>query len=147
MAGFSDDFECMVTNMILSGKQIISSAFIAPATGSSLIWCALHIADPGDSGTQGVSEGGYTAYARVSVPRTTAGFVCSTSVGQGSPGAAITFPQVATTSTGTFTHFSLGEASATTSGRIIASGALSPTINFSQNVTPSVTTGSSFTLD
>lgn len=146
MAGFSDDLEAIITNAILCNKTI-SSNIIVPATPIQAWWIGLHTADPGDSGTQGVSEGGYAAYTRISVARTTTGFAASTSVGQASPVANIDFPQVATTSTGTFTHLSIGTSSGTTGTQIIASGAISPTINFSQNVTPRITTASSFTLD
>jgi len=63
------------------------------------------------------------------------------------PVANIDFPQNTSTSTGTFTHASIGVTSASTGAKIIAAGTISPNINFSQNVTPRLTTASSFTLD
>jgi hypothetical protein len=148
MAGFSDSFEIDLNKLIFNALAITNVADNAASAPLTNLWVALHTADPADTGTQGTNEGGYTAYTRISVARTTAGWVCSTSGnGSVSPVANIDFPQVATTSTGTFTHASIGVTSASTSGKIIASGTISPNINFSQNVTPRLTTASSFTLD
>lgn len=145
MAGFSDTFENDVCKLIFNAVaigNIADNASVAPLTN---LWCALHSADPADTGTQGTNEGGYAQYARVSVARTTGGWVVtSNSV---SPVANIDFPQNTSTSTGTFTHASIGVTSASTGGKIIAAGTISPNINFSQNVTPRLTTASSFTLD
>lgn len=148
MAGFSDRFEQDLCKLIFNAVAIGNVADNAATAPLTNLWMALHTADPGDTGDQGTSEGGYTAYTRISVARTTLGWVVSTaSAASVSPVANIDFPQVATTSTGTFTHASIGVTSATTSGKIIASGTISPNINFSQNVTPRLTTASSFTLD
>ena len=67
--------------------------------------------------------------------------------GAASPVSNIDFPQNTNSTTGTFTHVSLGFSSGDTSGQILISGTLSPNINFSQNVTPRITTASSITLD
>ena len=146
MAGFSDNYEADILNIYLAAKNLTTDLAIASTTITSL-WMGLHTADPGDTGTQGVSEGGYAQYTRIAVNRSTTGWAVSTSVGSASPVANIDFPQNTSTSTGTFTYGSIGITSASTSGKIIASGALSPSVNFSQNVTPRLTTGSSFTLD
>jgi hypothetical protein len=93
----------------------------------------------------GTNEGGYAQYTRISVARTTGGWVVTNN--SVSPVANIDFPQNTSTSTGTFTHASIGVTSASTGAKIIAAGTISPNINFSQNVTPRLTTASSFTLD
>jgi len=149
MAGFSDTLESQILNLILAGKTITNLADNTATTPSTALWIALHTADPGDTGTQGTNETNYTGYTRIATSRSTAagGWNVSTSVGTASPNAAITFPQATSTSTGTLTYASIGLSSVTTGGTIIASGALSPSINYSQNVTPQITTGSSFTLD
>lgn len=150
MAGFSSTYESNIENLIFCAKGITNIADNTATAPLTNLWIALHTADPGDGGTQGTNEGGYTAYARVSVARTTVGWTVAASGGgvtSVSPNASITFPQVATTSTGTFTFASIGVTSASTAGTIIASGPISPNINFSQNVTPVLTTASSFTLD
>jgi len=133
-----------VLNLLLCGKAISS---MATSAGSTLVWQALHTADP-SSGTQATSELAVTGYTRVSVTRTTTGFAVDTSISgpaSASPVAAITFPQCTSTSTGTVTHWSVGQSSAGT-GKLIACGTVSPNISIAQNVTPSLTTASSVTL-
>lgn len=145
MAGFSDTFENDVCKLLFNAVAITNIADNAASAPLTNLWCSLHTADPTDTGTQGSGEGGYAQYTRISVARTTAGWVVtSNSV---SPVANIDFPQNTSTSTGTFTHASIGVTSASTAGKIIAAGTISPNINFSQNVTPRLTTASSFTLD
>lgn len=123
---------------------------IASTAGSTVRWAALHTADPSGSAQNG-SEVSLTGYTRVSIDASTgtAGWTFSTSVssayGSASPLTAVTFPQLTSTSTGTATHWSVGVSSAGAT-QMIGSGALSPTINLGQNVTPQVTTGSSVTL-
>jgi hypothetical protein len=116
--------------------------------GTTLLWLGLHTADPADAGST-ANEGGYTAYTRVSVNRSTTGWAVSSATGSGaatvSPVATISFPQVATTSTGTFTHASVYTSSNISSSGALYNGTITPNINFSQNVTPQLTTGSSIT--
>lgn len=145
MAGFSDTFENDVCKLIFNAVAISNVADNAASAPLTNLWCSLHTADPADSGTQGASEGGYAQYTRISVARTTAGWVVTNN--SVSPVANIDFPQNTSTSTGTFTHASIGVTSASTAGKILAAGTISPNINFSQNVTPRLTTASSFTLD
>ena len=74
--------------------------------GTTQLWLGLHTADPGEAGST-AAEGGYTAYARVSVGRSTAGWAvtsnATTAPASVSPVANVDFPAVATTSTGTRT--------------------------------------------
>lgn len=130
-------------NLLLCGKAISS---LATSAGSTLTWQALHTADPSSGTGQNQSELAVTGYTRVSVDRSTAGFtVTGSGPASASPVAAITFPQCTSTSTGTVTHWSVGFSSAGT-GKIIASGVVTPNINVGQNVTPQLTTSSSVTL-
>jgi len=147
MAGFSDTFETDLCKIIFNAVAIANIADNAAGSPLTNLWVALHTADPTDSGTQGNSEGGYTQYTRISVARTTGGWVVSTGGGNVSNVANVDFPQNTSTSTGTFTHASIGVTSSSTGSKIIAAGTISPSINFSQNVTPRLTTSSSFTLD
>ena len=143
--GKTDKFEYDFLRSIFNGTAITNWSATA---GTTKVWVGLHTADPGDSGTT-AAEGGYTAYTRVAVERSTTGWVVSSgssaAVATASPVAAVTFPQVATTSTGTFTHASIYPASDTTGPEAVYNGTITPNINFSQNVTPSITTGSSIT--
>lgn len=119
----------------------------ASSSALTATWVSLHTADPADAGLQGTSEVSLTGYARVSVTRSTAGWSISTAGGNASPVAAIDFPQLTSTSTGTATHFSVGLTSASTSGTILYSGTITPNISLGQNVTARLTTGSSITED
>lgn len=141
----SDTYEYDFLRLTFNGLPITSMAATA---GTTTIWWSLHTADPGDSGTT-AAEGGYTAYTRVGVARTTGGHVVtsgsSAAAASMSPVAAISFPAVATTSTGTFTHAAAWISSAAGSSGMLYSGTVTPNINFGSGVTPSLTTGSSIT--
>lgn len=146
MAGKSDTYEYDFLRMTFAGKPISS---MASTVGTTVIWAGLFTADPGSSGST-ANEGGYTAYTRVSVDRSTAGWTVTSGSGAASPATvspttAIPFPQVATTSTGTFTFAAAFISSAASGSGMLYYGTLTPSINFSQNVTPSITTGSSIT--
>lgn len=149
MAGFSDRTESDILQLYLAGKAITGIADNTVTSPSTAIYVALHTADPGDTGTAGTNEASYAGYTRVATSRSTgtAGWNCSTSAGNASPNSNIDFPMATSTSTGTITHASLVMTSASTAGVIIASGPLSPNINYSQNVIVRLTTSSSFTLD
>lgn len=149
MAGFTDRLESDILQLLLAAKTITNIADNTAASPNTAIWVALHTADPGDTATAGTNETNYTGYTRIATSRTTsaAGWNISTSAGNASPNANIDFPMATSTSTGTITHASLVLTSATTAGVMIASGALSANINYSQNVIPRLTTSSSFTLD
>jgi hypothetical protein len=116
--------------------------------GTTLIWVGLFTADPGEAGST-ANEGGYAAYTRISVGRSTAGFAvtsnATTAPASVSPVSAIDFPAVATTTTGTFTHAGVYVASGTTGPQVIYKGTVTPNINFSEGVTPRLTTATVIT--
>lgn len=135
-------------------KAILEGSFAntswATSGGSTSIWIGLHTADPGEAAST-AAEGGYAAYTRAQTDRSTAGTtpygwsVSSGTVATAAPVGNVDFPQAATTTTGTFSYFSLWPSSAATSTQAYYYGALSPTINFAQNTTPRITTSSSLT--
>lgn len=138
--------ESDVLNLLLAAKAIANIADNAASSPNTVLWVSLHSADP-SSGQQGTSEISLAGYTRFSVARTTTGWsVSGSGPASASPVAAITFPQLTSTSTGTATHAAIGLSSASTGGKILANGTISPNINLSQNVTPQLTTASSFTL-
>ena len=145
---FGSTTQYNLLNLVLGGKPISN---LAATAGSSVVWCALHTADP-SGGTAGTNETTWAAYTRVSVDRSTGatGWTWSTAVSSAycsfSPQAAITFPQQTTAGTQTLTHWSVVVTSATTAGVLLAAGAISPNITMNQNVTPQITTGSSISL-
>lgn len=136
-------------------QALLSGSFAntswASSAGSTAIWIGLHTADPGEACST-ANEGGYAAYTRARTDRSTAGtspygwsVSSGTSAATAAPVGNVDFPQVATTSTGTFTHFSMWPSSGATSTQGYYYGSLSPTINFAQNTTPRITTSSSLT--
>lgn len=145
MSGKSDTYEYDFLRMTFAGKPITN---ISATAGTTVVWVGLHTVDPGDAGST-ANEGGYAAYTRVAVDRSTAGWTVTSgtagAVATVSPTTAIPFPQVATTSTGTFVSASVYSSSNISSSGMLYFGAITPNINFSQNVTPSITTGSSIT--
>lgn len=140
MAVFSDDLEQQLMNFLFTGASIT-----ALTSANTKLWCALHTADPGEAGTQGANEGGYPQYARVQVLRSSTAFQVLS--GQASPFANIDFPANTSTSTGTFTHLSVGVTSASTAGVILMRGAIIPPAQYSQNTTVRLSTDSIFSLD
>jgi hypothetical protein len=145
VAGKSDAYEYDFLRMTFAGKPITN---ISATGGTTLIWMALCTADPGEAGST-AAEGGYAAYTRVSVDRSTGGWTVtsgtSAAVASASPTTALNFPQVATTSTGTFAFAVAYPSSNSIASAALYYGPVSPVINFSQNVTPQLTTGSSVT--
>lgn len=107
--------------------------------GTLNLTVALHTASPGVGGTQATNEISYTGYARVSVSRTTGGWIITG--GSVSPLTYINFPAFGGGVGGTVTHVSIGTGSNDT---MLYFGALSPNIvvnalgNIPQ-ITPSMT--------
>ena len=151
MAGKTDVMEFAFGKLVFNGSAAQSSYWAATA-GTTAIWVGLMTADPTESGST-ANEGGYTAYTRVQTDRSTQGTtpygwaVSSGTVMSASPTGNLDFPAVATTSTGTFSYFACYSSSAATSTQSFYFGTISPTINFSQGVTPRLTTTSSLTED
>ena len=118
--------------------------------GTTSLWLGMQTQDPGDAGST-ANEGGYAAYTRVQTDRSTAGWAVTSGTSAAkasvSPVGTISFPQNTATSTGTFTHATVYTSSNISSSGGLYNGAISPNINFSQNVTPQLTTGSSITED
>lgn len=150
MAGKSDTLEYNMLKLIFNGVSVSS---LATSAGTTSLWLGLHTADPGDACST-ANEGGYTDYTRVKTDRSTGASTgwavtsgTSNTDATAAPVASVDFPQNTSTSTGTFTHASVWMSSNTSSSGCLYFGTLSPNVNFSQNVTPRITTGSSITED
>lgn len=147
MAGKSDQYEYDFLRLTFAGKPITN---IAATVGTTLVWVGLHTADPTDAGST-AAEGGYTAYTRTAVDRSTAGWTVSSGTGaavaSASPTTTIQFPAVADTSTGTFTYASVYTSSNAGPSGMLYFGTISPNIDFSNGVSPQITSGSSLTED
>jgi hypothetical protein len=139
----ANTFENDLMKLIFNGTAIANMADNAASSPLTNLYVSLHTADPGEAGDQTTSEAAYTSYARVAVARTSGGWtVTANSV---SPVASIDFP-ACTGSTSTVTYFGIGTASSST-GKLLYSGAVSPTISVSNGVTPKLTTASTITED
>lgn len=152
MAGKTDKFEFDFLKLVANGTAITN---VCSSGGSTSLWVGLMTSDPSDPGST-AAEGGYTGYARVQTDRSTQGTTPygwavtsgpSTGYATMAPVGNLDFPQNATTSTGTFTHFMLFPSSNAQASSGLYVGTITPNINFSQNVTPRITTGSSITED
>lgn len=143
----TDKFEYDQLRSMFCGFAITN---VSASGGTTLVWYSLHTADPTDAGSTG-AEGGYTAYTRMAVDRSTVGHTVTSAAGAGAatvtPTTALTFPVSLTTSTGTFTHFMAWPTSNATVTSGMWVGTITPNINFGLGVAPVLTTGSSITLD
>jgi hypothetical protein len=142
-----DTFENDLLKLIFNATAIANIADNAAASPLTNLFVSLHTADPGEAGNQTTSECNYTGYARQPVARTSGGFtVTASSV---SPAANVSFPNPtnATNLPQTASFFAIGTAVSGT-GKILYSGALSPTIVISNTgVTPIVASTSAITED
>ena len=136
-------FENDILKMIFNATPIANIADDAASSPLTNLYVSLHTADPGEAGDQTTSECAYTSYARVAVARSGAGWtVTDNSV---SPAATIAFP-AATGGTETATYAGFGT-DASGAGKLLYSGAISPTIDISSGVTPRLTTATAITED
>ena len=136
-------FENDVMKLIFNATAIANIADNAASSPLTNLYVALHTASPGETGDQTTTEAAYTSYARTAVARTTGGWtVTNNSV---SPVANIDFV-AATGGSETETDFSVGTL-ATTAGKVLVYGSISPTIAVSNGVTPRLTTATAITLD
>lgn len=139
----SDSYENSIMKLLFNAVAIANIADNAAVGPLTTLKVSLHDADPADAGDQETNEATYGGYARVSVNRTTGGWVVTgNSV---SPAATIAFPECTAGST-TVTHFGVGTASSG-AGVLLYSGAVSPNIAVSVGVTPRLTTASVITED
>lgn len=140
----SNTFENDLLKLIFQGVGIAGLADNAGTTPLTNLFLSLHTADPGEAGDQTTNEVAYTGYARVPVARSTAGWtVTDNSV---SPAANIEFGEMTAGTPGTATHGAIGT-SATGTGKILYSGALTPQVAYAVGVIVRLKTTSAITED
>lgn len=140
----SNAFESDLLGLIFNGTAIANIADNAGSSPLTNLYLALHTADPGEAGDQSTNEISYTGYSRVAVARTSGGWtVTGNSV---SPVAAIEFGEMTGGSGGTATYASIGVASSG-SGKILYSGALTPSVSVAIGVIPRIKNTSTITED
>ena len=136
-------FENDWLKLIFNATAIANIADNAASSPLTNLYVSLHTSDPGEAGDQTTNETSYTSYARVAVARSGSGWtVTNNSV---SPAAEISFP-ACTGGTATITHFAVGTAASST-GKLLYSGTVSPNISVSSGVTPKLTTSTAITED
>jgi hypothetical protein len=136
---FENDWLLLVFNAT-GIANIADNASSSPLTN---LYVSLHTGDPGEAGDQTTNECAYTSYARVAVARSGSGWtVTANSV---SPAAEISFP-AATGGSETATHFAVGTAASST-GKVLYAGTITPNISISSGVTPKLTTATAITED
>lgn len=123
---------------------------LTATAGSTVQWLSLHTASPGEGGST-ANEGGYAAYTRVPTDRSSgsSGWAvtsnATTDPASVSLVSAKSFPQNGATSSGTFTHAAVWPSSNATSTQMSYYGTVTPNVNFSENVTPQLTTAGTIT--
>lgn len=118
-----------LNKLIFNATAIAKLADDASATPATQLYVSLHTADPGADGDQTTNEVAYTGYARVSVARTTTGWIVSDVDGSVDLAAPVEFgvctaidaPIVAT-------YFGVG-LDATLAGTLLYSGQLNPALD------------------
>lgn len=129
-----------ILKLLFNATPIANLADNAASGALTVLYVALHTADPGEAGSQTTSEATYTSYARVAVNRNSGGWtVVNNAV---SNTADIVFP-TSTGGTNTVTHFSVGTA-ASGAGKILYKGALTGSIVVTSGIQPRIPAG---TLD
>lgn len=140
----SNTFENDLLKLIFNGTAIANLADNAASSPLTNLYLSLHTADPGEAGDQTTSEISYTGYARVAVARTSGGWtVTGASV---SPVANVDFGEMTGGTGGTATYAAIGTASSG-AGKILYSGALTPSIAVATGVIPRIKTTSTITED
>lgn len=138
----SDTTENAILDLVFRATAWANYADNAATSPETNIVCALHTADPTDSGNMSSSEIAYTSYARVNVARSTGWDAASG--GSTSPASAISFP-AGTGGSGTATYFSTGKSGGGATA-ILWYGTVTPNIVTGDGVTPQLTTATTITL-
>lgn len=125
---FANDF----LKLIFNATPIANLADNAAASPITTLYASLHTADPTAAGNQSSNEATYTSYTRVAIVRTSGGWTVSGNVV--TPAATVSFP-AGTGGSGTATFLGIGTSSSG-AGKLLYSGAISPTIVCGNGITP-----------
>ena len=139
-----DTFENDLAKLIFTATAIANIADNAASAPLTNLYMSLHTSDPGEAGNQTTNEIAYTTYARATVARSGSGWTVSTNTAV--PAANVDFPIMTAGAGGTATFCVVGTA-ASGAGKILLSGAISPTISVVNGVTPRLTTATTITFD
>jgi hypothetical protein len=113
-----------------------------PSSPPTDLYLSLHIDDPTATGDQSTNEVGYAGYARVPIPRTSAGFeITGNSVKLVRPA---TFPAVPSSQTYPATYFAIGQ-DPTGPGQKMYSGPIFPYLTLAFGIPVRLTVGTTIT--
>lgn len=140
----SDAFENDILKLVFQGVGIAGIADNAATSPLTNLYVSLHTADPGEGGNQTTNETTYTGYARVAVPRSSAGWTVTGNTV--SPVNNIEFGECTGSPGGAITHFAIGTA-ATGTGKILYKGTVTPNISMAVGVIPRLKNTSTITED
>lgn len=140
----SNAFENDLLGLIFNATPIANIADNAASSPLTNLYISLHTADPTDAGDQSTNEVAYTGYQRMAIVRTSGGWTITG--GSVSPVAGIEFPEMTAGANGVATHAAVGTAASGT-GKILYSGALTPTVAYEFGVTPRMPPTSAITED
>lgn len=136
-------YENDILKLLFNATAISNIADNAASGPLTNLYVSLHTADPGEAGSQTTSECAYGSYSRVAVARSGSGWtVTNNSV---SPASYIDFP-AASSGSETATYAAIGTASSG-AGKLLYSGAISPSIVITTGVQPRLSTASTVTED
>lgn len=129
---FGNTFENDLMKIIFNGTAIANLADNAATDPLTDFHVSLHTADVGEAGNQTTSECAYTGYGRIAVARTSGGWTVTDNEVENA--AAVQFAEC-TGGTSAATHFAIGIAG-TSTGKVLAKGALGATLNISAGIAP-----------
>ena len=137
-------FETDILALIFNATAIADLAENDATAPLATLYVSLHTADPGEAGAQTTSETAYTGYARIGVARTAGGWTVAS--GSVSPVANIDFGECTAAAGAAITYFGIGTL-ATTAGKLLYSGTVTPNITMAVGVIPRLKTTSTITED
>lgn len=123
--------------LIFNATAIANIADNAASSPLTNLYVSLHTADPGEGGNQTTNECTYGSYARVAVARSGSGWTVSGN--EATNAALVQFPQCSSGSE-TATHVGVGTAASST-GKMLYSGALSAGLAISSGIQPQFAAG------
>ncbi len=140
----SNALENDILDLLFNATAIADLAENDTSSPATSLYVSLHTADPGEAGDQTTNETAYTPYARISVARTSGGWVVTgNSI---SPFANIDFAECTASPGAAITHFGVGTG-ASGAGYLMYSGTVTPNITMAVGVIPRLKTTSTITED
>lgn len=141
--GFPTAMKNALAKLLFNGTPIAGIADNAAAAPAATYYLSLHIADPGDAGTQATSEASYPGYARQPVARTAAGF--NVTGGDAALVSNADFPEGTAAGNGNVTFWGIG-LSLNGAGTLIAKGPTNKPIPTGDGITPRLKVGSKVSI-